>query len=340
MVLVALVGFGVYSATSTWDSVNRVDIERPAESDLPLAAPESGSEDSGSRDSPQDPEVTIPPSKDGLDVYLIVGSDSRDALEDTEGFGDFGGQRADVVMVMVNPRDERDPVIISLPRDLLVDDVCTGGVHRLNDALEGCGENVNGPTELTLTVEAITGLAIDHFAMADLAGFQDVVDEIGGYEICLEYPVRDEKARLELPAGCTNADGDQALAWFRSRRTQEYVDGRWRVMSGVSDLTRNERQREFMVTMMATVSDFGSPQEMLEVAGAVAPNVTVDSGLSIFEAVGLAWTLRDINSVASLEVPVADATTPTGAAVLVATVPVAEIIEAHLGGEAAPTLSQ
>ena len=322
----------MYSIASTWGDVNRVEIDRSAEVDVPLAAAEEG-EESGAPASPEpDDAVTIPPSEDGIDVILVVGSDSRENLESTEGFGDFAGQRADVVMVMISPRDERDPAVLSLPRDLLVDDLCTGGVHKLNDALAGCGDDLNGPTELTLTVEAITGLRVDHFAMADLAGFQDVVDSIGGYEICVDYPVRDERAGLELAAGCTRANGQQALAWFRSRKTQELVDGRWRVMSGVSDLTRNERQREFMTTMMSSVADFSSPQDMLQIANAIAPSLTIDSGLNIFDAVGLAWTLREFGSVQSLEVPVINATTASGAAVLTATTPVTEIVDVFLTG--------
>lgn len=330
-----IAGFGAYSIASTWGDVNRVAIERPADSDVPLAADDG---DDPTDEMGQD-QVTVPPSADGIDVFLIVGSDSRESLETTEGFGDFSGQRADVVMVMIHPRDGSDPAVLSIPRDLLVHDVCTGGVHRLNDALDGCEGLLNGPTELTMTVEELTGLSVDHFAMADFAGFQDVVDEIGGYEICVEYAVRDEKAGLELPAGCTLASGEQSLAWLRSRQTEELTESGWRTVRGVNDLTRNERQREFLVEMMASVSDFTSPQEMLSAAGSIAPHITIDSGLSLFDAVGLAWTLRGLGSVRTLEIPVADAKTDNGAAVLVASEPVSEIVAAFLDGSSGPSLS-
>lgn len=338
LIALLVAGYGVYSIASTWGDVNRVTIERPADPDVPLAAGEDDVGDDPTGGDGED-QVTVPPSADGLDVFLIVGSDSRESLETTEGFGDFGGQRADVVMVMIHPRDGSDPAVLSIPRDLLVPDVCTGGVHRINDALDGCAGSLNGPSELTITVEGLTGLNVDHFAMADLAGFQDVVDEIGGYEICVENAVRDDKAGLELPAGCTQASGEESLAWLRSRRTQELTDSGWRTMSGVSDLTRNERQREFMVEMMSSVSDFSSPQEMLSLAGAIAPHITVDSGLSLFDAVGLAWTLRGLGSVQTLEVPVGDAMSDSGAAVLVATTPVSEIVAAFLDGSSEPSLS-
>jgi hypothetical protein len=90
---------------------------------------------------------------------------------------------------------------------------------------------------------------------------------------------------------------------------------------------------------MSSISDFSSPQEMLSVAGSIAPHITVDSGLSIFDAVGLAWTLRGLGSVQTLEIPVTDAMSDNGAAVLVATRPVSEIVAAFLDGSLGPSLS-
>jgi len=279
-------------------------------------------------------QVTIPPSSDGLDVFLIVGSDSRAELDDSEEFGDFSGQRADVVIVLLRPRDGSTAAILSVPRDLLVESACSGREMRINVTLEGCGDDMNGPTAVTLTVETLTGVGVDHFAMVDLAGFIGAVDAVGGYEICVEHDVRDRRALLALPAGCTLATGDQALAWLRSRHTQELTDSGWQTMSGVSDLTRNERQREFMVSMMSRLADFSSPQDIAALAREVAPHVTVDSSLSFVDAVGLGWTMRGLGSgsILELDVPVRYATTDNGALVLVSTVAVAEVVDSYLSG--------
>ncbi len=94
---------------STWGDVNRVTIDRedpvaelPAE-ETPEEEPET---DSGQA-------VGIP---EGMEVFLLVGSDSRDELEDDAGFGDFVGQRADVVMVFIRPSDGSRAALLSLPR--------------------------------------------------------------------------------------------------------------------------------------------------------------------------------------------------------------------------------
>jgi LCP family protein required for cell wall assembly len=320
---------GAVFAMSTWGDVNRVSIDSDPNPVVEPATPDEGN-------AAADPGTEVG-STEGMEVFLLVGSDSRDDLDSVEGFGEFGGQRADVVMVLIRPSDGSRAALLSLPRDLLVDDVCgAGSEHRLNDALQGC-DALNGPTALTRTVESVIGQDIDHFALIDLAGFQEVVDAVGGYEICLERAVRDQQAQLELPAGCTQATGAQTLAWLRSRSTQEQTDDGWRVMPGVNDLTRNERQRAFLLTMMGHLSDFSSPTAIADTAQVIAPYVTVDSELSLVDAVNLAWSLRGLSqgNIDELEIPVSDAITASGAAVLVAGVDIADMVDDYLAPELA-----
>lgn len=336
LVVILGIGLAVYLALSTWGQVNRVEIDRP-EADVAGDSEEQPEADEGGEASGSDEEAgpSPAPNTDGTEVFLLVGSDSRETLTDTSGFGAFEGRRADVVMVVM--RAHGDTAIMSLPRDLWVESVCAGEMTRLNEELEGCDDRLNGPSLLTLTVESLIGEAIDHIALVDLAGFQEAVDEIGGYEICLERPVRDERANLQLPAGCTMASGEQALAWLRSRHTQELTENGWRVMPGVNDLARNERQRDFLIDMMGRLSDFGSPQALASTARAISPHITVDSELSLVTAVELAWALRGVGEgdVTELEVPVVDHTTDRGAAVLLASTPVQEVVSDFLAPETA-----
>lgn len=332
VVIVMVIGVAAVFAAMTWSEVNRVSIDRPEPEDSPSEVdPE---EDTDAEPETAELEDELPEEVPGRQVFLMVGSDSREDLADLEGFGDFEGNRADVVMVLF--KDDGKAGLLSLPRDLLVANPCGGPDDRINEMLEGC-DAFNGPTALTLAVEQIMDHSIDHFALVDFVGFQEAVDAIGGYEICVENPVRDERAGLQLPAGCTHADGVQTLAWMRSRRTEELTDSGWRVMSGMSDLARNERQRAFLIDMMGEVADVTSPQDMMSAAQAVAPFVTVDSELSLMDAVNLAWTMRGLDSgaIAELEVPVYDATTDQGASVLLPSTPVDEIVAEFLSAPAA-----
>lgn len=320
-----LVGIGAVLAASAWNDVKRVSIDRPDED---RSSGGAIAQDDDPTPQPDPAEVDPDAEEARLRVFLLVGSDSRSDLEDTSGFGDFEGSRADVIMVLF--KDESKTGLLSLPRDLLVTDPCLGGEEKLSLMLEGC-PGVNGPTLLTLTVEELIGERVDHFSLVDLAGFQAAVDAVGGYEICLERAVRDWRANLELPAGCTLAGGEDTLAWLRSRHTQELTENGWRIMPGINDLVRNERQREFLIDMMRRIGDFSSPQDMLQAAQAVAPYVTVDADLSMVQAVNLAWTMRGLDSgdIVELSVPVYDDTTEAGA-VLRASTPVEEIVDEFL----------
>lgn len=321
-VLLLGIGAAVALVRNTWGDVSRVDIERLQEAALPR--PEEDDPDATAV-----PEFRLPPvpsARDGIDTILLVGSDERASDEDLTEFGDFEGVRADVLMLLVRPRnDEESSALVSLPRDLWVSTPC--GQTRINEALEGC-EDMNGESTLLATVESLTGLGIDHFTMVDMTGFQHIVDEVGGYDLCLERPVRDERAKLDLPAGCQTLDGAETLSWLRSRGTLEQTDdGRWVTMSGVSDLTRNERQRDFLIDMLGRLSNLGDPQDALSVAQSVAPYVTVDSELGLSQAVSLAWTMRGLDDdVTEVPIPVEDYTTQAGAQVLVAAVDIESVI--------------
>lgn len=326
---VLLIGAGLAFTLSTWGAVDRVAIDRPEVGGSGgLVASEEGGDSEGS-------EEDAAAGFSGAQVVLLVGSDSREDLEDLEDFGVFEGRRADVVMVFL--KSENRIGLLSLPRDLAVESHCDGSETRLNMMLEGCSGMMNGPTLLTLVVEDLIGETVDHFAMVDLAGFQEAVDELGGYEICVNRPVSDALSGLDLPAGCTMADGEQTLAWLRSRHTQELTDDGWRPMDGMNDLVRNERQRGFLIDLMGRLSDFSSPRDIAATASAIAPLVTVDSNFSLVSAADFAWGLRGLGSgaVMELEIPVYDDTSNGGAAILRPSEPIDEIVAEFLSAEIA-----
>jgi LCP family protein required for cell wall assembly len=331
VIALLLVGAGAVFAAYTWGQVDRVSIDRPSSdgAEASEANPE-GAEEGAEQDEGEGIEIVDP----GRQVYVLVGSDSRDNLDDSDGFGDFSGARADVIMVLF--KEPASTGLLSIPRDLLVENPCGGSDDRISAVLEGCGR-YNGPTALTLAVEDLIGQTIDHFALVDFAGFEQAVDVVGGYEICVDNPVRDARANLDLPAGCTEADGEQTLAWLRSRRTQELTDDGWQTVAGVNDLARNERQRDFLIDMMHRAGNISSPTAMLSVARTVAPYVTVDSDLSVMDAVSLGFTMQGLRSgaIVEMEIPVSDATTPGGASVLVPAEPVEEIVAEFLSAAAA-----
>jgi LCP family protein required for cell wall assembly len=262
-------------------------------------------------------------SPDPPSIVALVGSDSRSGLWDHGDFGDFPGRRADVIVLAILGEDTS--TLVSIPRDLWVEDICRGGHHRISAALGECGDTP-GLANLVAELEHVTGTAIDHAVSVDLAGFQEVVDSLGGYEICTDYALRDEKSGLRLDSGCTVADGETTLRWLRSRQTERLRDGSWEPVPSVSDLTRNERQQQFLVDVLQRLTERSGPAAILDAAHDVAPYLTIDDELALGDLAAWVWDLRDA-AVATETIPVTGETTASGAAVLVPTVDIPEFVE-------------
>ena len=277
----------------------------------------------GPTDEPAETEPTRPEPIIGETNFLLIGTDDRTGLEDLSDFGAFEGRRADVIILATIRFDQLDVRLVSLPRDLVAPDLCGGFDEiRLADAFTGC-DGVEGETVLQLTVEQMTSIGIDHVASIGLEGFQDVVDRLGGYEICLDNPVRDPASGLDLPAGCTVADGEETLAWIRSRRTEELVDGRWRTIPEANDLVRNQRERAFLIAMFERVIDATNIRQLQGLAATVAPHVALDSSLDLPRLIQTGWSMRLLTTddIDSVSLPVVDDTL-RGMAVLRPTVDV------------------
>ena len=342
----AWAGWSAFKVWRAWENVERIAfdpggareilaepgnlaLEDPGASptdDTTPATANGGDDDPTTSGIPNDdiilPEVT-PLAPDATQTFLVIGSDQREETGPSS--------RADVILMVILPAGGDDPVMVSIPRDLYIPNPCTGGKSRINANLNGCGDRVSGPDLLAIAVEDFTGVQIDHFAVFDFEGFKQIVDRVGGVEICVEHQVRDRKTRppLDLPAGCAVADGEMTLSWVRSRKTQELVDGVWRPMVGVNDLTRNQHQQELLLEALRRLKDFRSITEFAGLVEDVAGAFAIDTGLSLGDAIGLTWDLRSLNPADILRpvIPVADYLAPGGAEVLIPQATFLEVLQ-------------
>jgi LCP family protein required for cell wall assembly len=149
--------------------------------------------------------------------FLLVGSDSREGVDtgdpENASVGDeaeVSGQRSDTIMIL--RRDEDGGAsLLSLPRDLWVPIAGTDHSAKINSAYN------EGPQRLARTVTESLGIPVHHYVEVDFIGFTKMVDEIGGVEICVDYAAQDENTGLRLNPGCQVLNGEQALAYARSR---------------------------------------------------------------------------------------------------------------------------
>ncbi len=188
-----------------------------------------------------DPTIEYP-----AENYLLVGSDSREGVDPADpDFGVIGteadvgtSRRSDTIMVL---RQERNggAALMNLPRDLWVEISGTGDDQRINTAFNG------GAERLAATVTQSLGIPVHHYVEVDFLGFKDIIDDLGGVEVCVGYGARDVNSGLQINPGCQVLDGVQALAFARSRYYEQWDGTEW-VLDPRADLGRIERQQLFM----------------------------------------------------------------------------------------------
>jgi LCP family protein required for cell wall assembly len=250
---------------------------------------------------------------------LLVGSDSRanttGDLADEAGKaieGDRAGLSDTMMIVHIDP-NQGQAAILSIPRDLWV--MVNGSHDRINASFAA-----GGPQLLIKTIQDDLGIRINHYAEVDFTGFQHIVDTVGGLKIYIDAPAKDDKSGLDLPvAGCVNLNGDQALAYVRSRYYQSLEAGRW-VYDTSSDFGRIKRQQDFIRRMIkkALSAGISNPLTLNRLIGIGVSNLTIDSTMSTSDMVTVARRFKslDPDSVDMQTLPTTPYTTAGGADVL------------------------
>jgi LCP family protein required for cell wall assembly len=212
---------------------------------------------------------------------LVLGSDRRDVVEASERQerqfrgGSNSGRRADTILLIHVPADQKSATILSFPRDLRVKIPGVPGLHKINGAYN------YGPNRMIQTVKLLTGLPIHHYVEINFASFQKVVDAVGGVRLCVNRTYDDKQSGLIIRhPGCQNFDGKLALAYVRMRKS----DPR-------GDFGRIDRQQQFMRVLMSKVTSIGFLTDLprlFGLANAVAKGVITDSKLTLGEVKGIA----------------------------------------------------
>ncbi|WP_062467057.1 LCP family protein [Demequina maris] len=237
---------------------------------------------------------------------LLMGSDVRTGSNGTIGGGaDIGGMRNDTTMLMHVSADRTRIEVVSIPRDAQVEiPECsytdgstvpaTYGDFNIAFANGGANGDAGEAAACTIkTVEQMSGVRIDHYAVVDFQGFIDMVDALGGVPMCIPERIVSDKAHLELDAGPQVLDGETALAYARLRTAEEGD------VSG-SDLQRITRQQQLLEQVAATVFSknlLTDTDELTAFLRAAAESLTMDPELAdTTYLVGLAYSVRNLTT--------------------------------------------
>ncbi|HEY9294033.1 MAG TPA: LCP family protein [Microlunatus sp.] len=255
-----------------------------------------------------EPSGSRPDDQPGT-TYLLVGSDSRSGMTKKEqkeyGTGHVSGGRTDTIMILYLPPGG-DPALISIPRDSYVP-IPGHGSNKINAAYA-----FGGPKLLTKTVEQNTGLRMDQYVEVGFGGFVNVINAIGGIEVCLKKPIKDKDSHLNLKKGCQTLEGKDALGYVRMRKADP-----------LGDLGRVKRQRQVVSAMAkkaASPLSILNPVRYWRLANSGTDSLGVGENASMFSMARMMIGMGKVSSGngLTLTVPIADANayTPAGSSVL------------------------
>ncbi|MER5808591.1 LCP family protein [Streptomyces sp. NPDC002033] len=230
---------------------------------------------------------------------LVIGTDKRSGAGN-QGYGDADSVgHADTTILFHVSKDRSNATALSIPRDLITDiPVCPTKINgsvkqipgtkgsRFNNSL---GQEGRDPGCTMRTVKQLTGLDVDNFMMVDFNAVKELSTAVGGVPVCLAKDVNDRDSKLNLKAGEHRLQGEQALAFVRTRHA----------FGNESDLDRIKTQQQFLSSMMREMKSketLTSPKKFFSLAEAATNSLTVDQGLgSIGKLTDLAGELKDMN---------------------------------------------
>ena len=211
---------------------------------------------------------------------LVTGTDSREGMTPEEQreltTGSLGGNLTDTIFVLQAGGGRT--AMLAFPRDLFVTR-CDGSQGRINAAVR-----IGGPGCLVETITDLSGIEISHHLEVNFLGFRDIVDAVGGVELCLNQPIQDQDSGLDLPGGCQRLGGVDALGYVRVRK----ID---------NDLERIKRQQRFMKALASEILSpavLTNPNKLVDTTTTVANAITADSRFGPVDLAQTAWALRGL----------------------------------------------
>ena len=246
--------------------------------------------------------------------YLLIGSDIRppdETPQEAQAYGStkvVSGQHSDVMMVLHVDPVAHTGMLVSFPRDLMVA-IPGHGRDLLNAAFAFGGASL----VIQTLQQDFTPLKINHYLEVDFRGFKNIINEIGHIHIWFSTPAHDPYTGLEVnKPGCVSLDGDQALAYARSRHyfvpkdltnpapwVWDYpsqTGGSGWIATG-SDIDRIPRQQYFLRTVsQAAIDKAGNdPLKVVPLLDKVFGSLGHDQTLKQSELYSLALTFRGLN---------------------------------------------
>lgn len=249
-----------------------------------------------------DPDVTLVAGPVDMSArnFLITGSDNGACVDPDSPYASaFGnrnglGERADTIMILRLDPTTNAGAVLSFPRDLWVKIAGKKSRSRINSAF-----NRDDPNTLVLTIWENFGIPVDHYVNVDFCAFKKIVDAVGGVRVPFATPIRDRNTGLNIEnAGCHRFDGEEGLAYVRSRKLFYYdSDSQSWKQDPAADRGRISRQQDFLRRALQKALDVGagSPTVAKDLIDAALEFVILDDQLTPGKLLELAQAMRNLD---------------------------------------------
>ena len=209
-------------------------------------------------------------AREDMLYLLLAGSDQNGA--------ELGSSRADTIIVAAIDMTTQEVFFLSIPRDSYVS-IPGYGNDKINHAYAFGGIDL-----LAETVEDLLNHPIDHYALIDFGGFEEIVDALGGVEIDVDkrmyYQTYD--ALIDIEAGLQTLDGEEALQYVRYRA------------DALGDITRVSRQQTLLKAIFTKFSEEKGYWDIPQLIPII--NEVVETDLSIIDILRLIVLAKDIDA--------------------------------------------
>ena len=249
------------------------------------------------------PSVTEPAIPVDLTAknFLITGTDNGACIDpDSPYAAAFGnrnglGERADTLMILRLDPKTNAAAVLSFPRDLWVRINGKKTQGRINSAF-----NRDDPNPLIVTIFDNFGILIDHYVNIDFCAFKEIVDAVGGVRVPFATPVKDKNTNLLIEqAGCHTFDGEEGLAYVRSRHFRYYdaKTKKW-IEDPAADRGRISRQQDFLRRAIQKALDksAGNPTIAKDLIDAALKYVILDANLTAGKLLDLASAMKNLDT--------------------------------------------
>ena len=176
---------------------------------------------------------------------------------------------------------------LSIPRDLQVP-IPGHGDSKINAAMQ-----MGGPPLAIKTIEAFTGLKVDHVMIVDFGSFKSLIDKLGGVTVNNPRPILSDRF------DCPYATQERCQRWqgWRFRKGRIHLNGQMaliysrvrvnRLDPGESDVTRGERQQAVLQAISSKLASIGTFVKLPFIGGDLMKPLTTD--LSAGQLMALGW---------------------------------------------------